>query len=70
MTEQTKNHPELAKKPIGRPRIGTEDDPIVTLTATVRQSDLDYLATVNRNLSKAVRQIIKEHDANLHRSGT
>ena len=48
------------KKVIGRPRVGTADDPIVTLTATVRQSDIDYLATVNRNISKAVRQLIKE----------
>lgn len=50
----------MIEKKVGRPRVGTEDDPIVTLTVTVRQSDIEYLATVNRNLSKAVRQLIKE----------
>lgn len=48
------------KKVVGRPRVGTESDPIVTLTVTVRRSDIDYLETVNRNISKAVRQLIKE----------
>lgn len=47
-------------KRVGRPRVGTDDDPIVTLTVTVRKSDADYLISVNRNISKAVRQFIKE----------
>lgn len=55
-------------KKVGRPAIGTPDDPLVTLTASVRQSDIDYLATIDRNLSKSIRQLIDQHrkDATHH----
>ena len=49
-------------KPIGRPRVGTADNPVVQLTITVTQADAAYLASISRNLSKAVRQIIKERN--------
>jgi hypothetical protein len=62
-------------KKLGRPRVGTDDDPLVTTSVTIRKSDLDYLTSINRNISKAVRQIVKErketnHDATDHHRNT
>lgn len=50
----------MTEKKVGRPRVGTADDPLVSITVTVRQSDLDHLEAINRNISKAVRQLVKE----------
>lgn len=50
----------MTEKKVGRPRVGTDNDPLIKLAVTVRKSDADYLTTVNRNISKAVRQLINE----------
>lgn len=57
--------PQTGKRIVsGRPRIGQSKT--VGVSITVLPDDLDYLLTVNPQISKAIRQLIKERKEQNH----